>query len=94
LSIQNILSDYAEIEAFAAEVERSPRTVIRWMDEPNGLPFTKLGSRRLIHLPTAREWLLGRIRRPNPRRRAVRAPVRVPQKKKGPSVRPPGRASS
>ena len=74
MSLQDILSDYAEIEAFAAEVERSPRTVIRWMDAPNGLPFTKLGNRRLIHIPSARDWMLGRIRRPNPRRRGARAP--------------------
>jgi hypothetical protein len=78
LSLQDILADYVEIEAFAAEVRRSPRTVIRWMDEPNGLPFTKLGSRRLIHLPSAREWMLSRIRRRNPRRRAARAPAHVP----------------
>ena len=78
MSLQDILADYVEIEAFAAEVKRTPRTVIRWMDEPNGLPFTKLGSRRLIHLPSAREWMLSRIRRRNPRRRTPRAPAHVP----------------
>jgi hypothetical protein len=72
--LQNILVEYVEIEPFAAEVKRSPRTVIRWMDEPNGLPYTKLGNRRLIHIPSARAWLLGRIRRPNPRRSGARAP--------------------
>jgi hypothetical protein len=76
VSLQDILSDYAEIEAFAEEVKRAPRTVIRWMDEPNGLPFTKLGNRRLIHIPSARDWMLARIRRPNPRRRNARAPPR------------------
>jgi hypothetical protein len=74
VSQQDILSDYTEVDVFAAEVKRSPRTVIRWMDQPNGLPFTKLGSRRLIHIPSARTWMLGRIRRPNPRRRSARAP--------------------
>jgi hypothetical protein len=74
MSLQGILTDYAEVEAFAAEVKRSPRTVIRWMDAPSGLPYAKLGNRRLIHLPSAREWMLGRIRRPNPRRRSARAP--------------------
>jgi hypothetical protein len=38
------------------------------MNEPNGLPFTQLGNRKIIHLPTAREWLLSRMRRPNPER--------------------------
>jgi hypothetical protein len=77
VSLQDILADYVEIEAFAAEVKRTPRTVIRWMDEPNGLPFTKLDSRRLIHLPSAREWMLSRIRRRNPRRRVARAPAQA-----------------
>ena len=76
MSVQDIFAEYAEIDTFADEVKRTPRTVIRWMDEPNGLPFTKLGGRRLIHLPSARTWLLARIRRPNPRRRNARAPPR------------------
>ena len=76
MSVQAILSEYAEVDEFANEVDRTSRTVIRWMDEPNGLPFTKLGGRRLIHLPSARAWLLARIRRPNPRRRNARAPPR------------------
>jgi hypothetical protein len=33
-----------------------------------GLPFVRLGNRTLVHVPTAREWLLGRMQRPNPRR--------------------------
>jgi hypothetical protein len=78
LSLQDILTDYAEVEAFAAEVKRSPRTVIRWMDEPNGLPYTKLGNRRLIHIPSARAWMLSRVRRRNPRRRTARAPAQSP----------------
>jgi hypothetical protein len=28
------------------------------MNEPNGLPFIQLGNRKIIHIPTAREWLL------------------------------------
>ena len=65
-----VLDDFLDIEPFADQVKRDPRTVRRWMDEPDGLPFTKMGNRRLIHVPTAREWLLGRMRQPNPRRLA------------------------
>ena len=39
------------------------------LNQPDGLPSTRLGNRLLIHVPTAREWLIGRMRRPNPRRR-------------------------
>jgi hypothetical protein len=37
-----------------------------------------LGSRRLIHLPTARQWLLGRVLQPNPTRRAGRRSTAAP----------------
>jgi hypothetical protein len=57
----NILEDLLEIIPFAAEVKRNPRTVRRWIDQPDGLPYTKLGNRILIHLPTAREWIMGRM---------------------------------
>jgi hypothetical protein len=49
------------------------------MDEPNGLPYTRIGNRILIHIPTAREWIFGRMRRPAPRRgrRAVATPAEI-----------------
>jgi hypothetical protein len=45
------------------------------MNGPDGLPFAKIGNRHLIHIPTAREWLLSRVRQRNPRRRSMRASV-------------------
>ena len=66
--MSNLLEDYLDLAPFAAEIDRHPRTVRRWMDEPNGLPFTRIGNRILIHIPTAREWIFGRMRRPAPRR--------------------------
>jgi hypothetical protein len=44
--------------------------VWRWTQQPNGLPYTKIGNRRLIHLPTAKAWIFSRMRKPNPRRSA------------------------
>jgi hypothetical protein len=38
------------------------------MLQPDGLPFTRIGNRILIHLPTAKAWIYGRMRRPNPPR--------------------------
>jgi hypothetical protein len=64
----NLLADYLDLQPFAAEVNRDPRTVRRWMNEPNGLPYTRIGNRILVHVPTAREWIFGRMHRPNPRR--------------------------
>jgi hypothetical protein len=70
------LTDYLDLEPFAAEVGRNPRTVRRWMDQPDGLPFTRLGNRVLIHIPTARDWLLSRMHRPNRRRAHASVPKR------------------
>jgi hypothetical protein len=46
------------------------RTVRRWLDQPDGLPYTRAGCRILIHVPTAREWLMSNLKRRNPRRPA------------------------
>lgn len=68
MSETSLLTDYVDLEPFAAEVDRDPRTVRRWINQPNGLPYTRIGNRILIHVPTAREWIFGRMRRPNPKR--------------------------
>ena len=69
-STTELLDDCLEIDAFAQTVKRHPRTVIRWMREPDGLPYTRLGKTPIIHIPTARAWLLGRMRQPNARKAA------------------------
>jgi hypothetical protein len=71
-AIEELFEDCADLDPFAKVVKRHPRTVRRWMTEPDGLPFLKIGNRVLIHLPTAKEWLLSRMRRPNPRTRPPR----------------------
>ena len=68
MSVSEFLAEYVDLDQFAEEVDRDPRTVRRWMNEADGLPFVKIGNRLLIHIPTARAWLLSRIRKPNPRR--------------------------
>jgi hypothetical protein len=78
MSSIDILNDYVDVASFAGAVDKHPRSILRWMNESNGLPYLKLGSRRLIHLPTARQWLLGRIQQPNPTRRASRRRSNVP----------------
>jgi hypothetical protein len=67
MSTTDVLADYVEVDPFAVQVKRHPRTVRRWMQEPDGLPYLRLGNRVLIHVPTAREWLFNKIKRPNPR---------------------------
>jgi hypothetical protein len=70
----NLLADYLDLEPFAKAVGRHTRTVRRWLNQPSGLPYTRIGNRILIHIPTARDWIFSRMRKPNaPRtRRTVR----------------------
>jgi hypothetical protein len=69
MSNTNFLDDFVDLEPFAADADRHPRTVRRWLKQPDGLPYTRIGNRILIHVPTAREWLMKRMHRPAPRRK-------------------------
>jgi hypothetical protein len=64
----SILEDWADVPQLAADFKVHPRTIIRWQDLPDGLPYAKApGNKRISHIPTAREWLFNRMKRPNPR---------------------------
>jgi hypothetical protein len=65
MSDTSLLLDFIDLELFAKEIDRDPSTVRRWLD--NGLPYSRIGNRILIHVPTARKWILGRMRNRNPR---------------------------
>jgi hypothetical protein len=78
----NILEDYVGIGQFADAVGKHPRTILRWTSVSEGLPFVKLGKTRLIHMPSARQWLVERIQRPNPSRRRRFVPFDQPKKKR------------
>lgn len=65
-----LLADFVEEDALAEELHRHPRTIFRWSNQPGGLPFIKLGNRRLYHVPSVRQWLMHKMRKPNPRRAA------------------------
>jgi hypothetical protein len=67
MSDTGLFADFFDLELFAKEVDRDPSTVRRWLDQSNGLPYSRIGNRILIHIPTAREWILGRMRNRNPR---------------------------
>ena len=56
-----ILEDFVDFPTFAKQLSRCETTIERWTKKPDGLPYTKVGNRRLIHVPTAREWLMGRL---------------------------------
>jgi hypothetical protein len=69
MSTPRLLDDWKYLHDFAHdEVKKHPRTVERWTKGPNGLPYAYLGNQKIIHIPSAREWLFGRMRNPNQRR--------------------------
>jgi hypothetical protein len=71
--MNDVLKDLVDVNQFAADLGRHPRTIFRWTELEDGLPFVKLGKTRLIHLPSAREWIMSRMRRRNPNRRRRRS---------------------
>ena len=71
----DLLADFVPVKDFAKSIGRTTRCVQFWMAAPNGLPWTSLGVTRLIHVPTARGWLMRRMRnndRPSSERRRRR----------------------
>jgi hypothetical protein len=66
----DILSGYAEQSRFASANRLSTRTVARYRNRPNGLPWVEFGGRVFIPIAEACDWLKGQVRRPNIRRRS------------------------
>jgi hypothetical protein len=65
-----ILEGYVQQAQFAADNGISERTVKRYRDQPDGLPWVAFGGKVFIPILEAGEWLRRRVRHPNPRRRA------------------------
>ncbi len=63
------LEGFVHIRIFAEEVGRSIRTVKRWTNQPDGLPFMDLGRDKYIPVERGRSWMRNRIVQRNPRRR-------------------------
>jgi hypothetical protein len=68
-----VLDGFIDLEEFARQVKRGPWTVRRWTNaRPDGLPYIQLGRRRLIHIDTARQWLMDRMVKRASRRSRIR----------------------
>lgn len=63
-----VLAGHVEQAKFAAEIDTSERTVARYRNLPDGLPYLLLGGKVYIPRDEASEWLRSRIKRPNQRR--------------------------
>lgn len=67
----NILDGAAKEAVFAEANDISQRTVARYRNQPDGLPFFVWAGEIYIPLQDAKAWLRSRVKRPNARRRAA-----------------------
>jgi hypothetical protein len=65
-----ILDQFEELEAHAQRLQKHPRTLLRWMNQPDGLPHTYAGRTPLFSPAWTKEWLECRRvhRNPAPKR--------------------------
>ena len=66
----SILDGFQLKSAFAEDHGVTERTVDRYRNEPNGLPWAKFGGKVYIHIEGGRAWLMRRVRSNNPTREA------------------------
>ena len=64
--------DLIAIEKFAADVGKCPRTILRWIDQPDGMRSVKVGAERFIHIATAKAWIMSRLKTRRPEHGAQR----------------------
>jgi len=64
-----LLDGYLTRRELATELNRHEKTIERWENQPDGIPFTLLGGRRLYKIASVMRWLDSRERRANPRRK-------------------------
>lgn len=64
-----LLDDYLNRDQLAHELKVNPRTVMRWQNLPDGLPYLELGGRILYRRQSVMDWIASKERRPNARRR-------------------------
>jgi hypothetical protein len=58
------------VKQVAARLNKNPRTIMRWTQQVDGLPFVRIGQVPYLHIPSTQKWIERRIQRPNPPRTA------------------------
>lgn len=64
----SLLDDYFEGDDLCTQLRCSKKTLARYEQQPDGLPFIKIAGRKIYEKGTTRDWLMRRMTRPNPRR--------------------------
>jgi hypothetical protein len=68
---RDILADCVEQHQFARIHHITPRTVARYRNRADGLPWLAFGGRIYIPVREASDWLKAQVRHPNKRRSAA-----------------------
>lgn len=63
-----LLQDYLTRDEVAAELRVATRTIARWQNQPDGIPYIEMGGRILYRRQSILAWIESRERRPNQRR--------------------------
>lgn len=63
-----ILTGYLEQAEFARTHRIATRTVARYRNRANGLPWVAFGGKVFIPIQEAGDWLKGQVKRPNQKR--------------------------
>ncbi|WP_024519380.1 hypothetical protein [Bradyrhizobium sp. Tv2a-2] len=67
----DILAGYAEQTEFATANRLSTRTVARYRNRADGLPWVQFAGKVYIPVAEAAAWLKNQVRHPNQRRRTA-----------------------
>lgn len=65
----DLLSEFTPRSQLARSLKLSERTLMRYEQQPDGLPSLMIGGRKFYRVSTVIDWLAKRETRPNPRRR-------------------------
>ena len=67
----SLLDGYLTRDQLAGELNVTTRTLWRWQNEPDGLPYTRIGNQLFYRVESVRNWIASRETKPNPRRRSA-----------------------
>lgn len=66
------LEEWLDARQMAARFAISKRTLLRWINQPDGLPHVRVGRQILFNVKSINEWLADRETRRNPGARKAR----------------------
>lgn len=67
--VPSVLEGFQHEADFAKAAKISQRTVARYRNRIDGLPYVEFGGKIYIPVAEARLWLSAKVKRPNPSRR-------------------------